>query len=614
MAELSGLEVLALAKEIESSLRGTYVKNVYSLGSGQVLRFGKPGSEDVWVVASPRHGVWVSRSVSERAETTPFTTALRQALGRSRFASARQLNRDRIFDLAFGEGEDARHLVLELMPPGNILVNGPDGKVLLALNEVNARSRRVSRGLPYSFPPQRRKSAFDATPADVAEAVSREKTAGGAIGKGFTLPRKYVAEVLSRLGLDETAPASALEGREGEVTRVLKGIEDEGASSRLFFVCETPKGEEVYAVPPRGLEVKQSSSSLSELCDKLFLGEVANPPDREPSEAESKRRELEATVARLRTEEAALRAESAKLRDRAADAIAAPTQAEALLVMSAAGVKPRSQPASKEAVSSALFDRAKELERKADESREAADDLARKARRGREKPIGGAKELRRGAKEWFEKFRWFRTSGGKLAIGGRDAQTNSLLVRRHLDSNDTVYHADLFGSPFFILKDGRAQTDDEVSEVAQATVAFSSAWKTGLGAADAYWVEREQVSTAAPSGEFLPKGGFLILGKKNFVPRVLVELAVGVSTDGRVVSGPERAIAAAAVAYVVIRPHREKGSETAKKVGADLGGMVGEGSRVRIPVDDVLRMLPTGGGKVVRRHSASETRRPPGNA
>lgn len=57
-------------------------------------------------------------------------------------------------------------------------------------------------------------------------------------------------------------------------------------------------------------------------------------------------------------------------------------------------------------------------------------------------------------RRWFEKFRWFHTSEGLLAIGGRDAGTNSLLVRRHLAAEDLVFHAEIPGSPFFVLKGG----------------------------------------------------------------------------------------------------------------------------------------------------------------
>ena len=129
-------------------------------------------------------------------------------------------------------------------------------------------------------------------------------------------------------------------------------------------------------------------------------------------------------------------------------------------------------------------------------------------------------------------------------------------------------------------------------------MAFSSAWKTGLGSADAYWVRPEQVKTAAPSGEYLQRGSFAITGKKNFVPKILVEIAVCLDGEGRVLAGPEDAVRAQASSYLVLRPQREKGSDTAKRVLKDLAGT---GTGPRPSLDEVLRMLPTGGGKVVRR-------------
>ncbi len=54
-------------------------------------------------------------------------------------------------------------------------------------------------------------------------------------------------------------------------------------------------------------------------------------------------------------------------------------------------------------------------------------------------------------KSWYERYRWFFTSDGFLTIGGRDAASNSAVVRKHLVKNDNIFHGDIFGSPFFIL-------------------------------------------------------------------------------------------------------------------------------------------------------------------
>ena len=598
MAELSGFEVLVLAKEIDLALRGTYVNNIYTVGTSQLVRFRKPGGDDVWLVLSPRKGAWVSTKVSERAETSEFTSRLRAELERSRFARASQAGLDRVFLLEF-EGNERRTLVLELMPPGNLLVLDPGWKVRLALSEVRSEGRWLVKGSRYSPPRQTRLSPEEADRGAVAAMLAEEDTVGKAIGRHVALPRKYVADALRRLGADDATPSAALAGKEEQVAKVLEEMLEQARNSPAPCVCDTARGAELYAFHPEGQAVKYEASEMSVLCDRLFLEEAtARPAEESPEEA--KRKELQATASRLREESTTLLARAAKAREEAKAARGASLE-DALELMRAHGAKPSKGPSSSQGAASALYDLAKELESKASMSSQTALKLEKRSQRapGGKAPVTRPISRRRG--EWFEKFRWFMTGEGRLAIGGRDAQTNSAILSRHLEPNDTVYHADLFGSPFFVLKGGKEQTEEEAREVAQATAAFSSAWKTGLGSADAYWVAPDQVSPAAPSGEYLARGSYAIKGKKNFLAKMMVELAVGVDGQGRVTAGPEAAIRKSCESYVVLRPHNEKGSETAKRVLRDLSGRVPASP---LTLEEVQRALPAGGGKVVRRVGA----------
>ncbi len=551
------------------------------------------------MVASPHLGVWVSSQVSERAVTTEFTTSLRRELERARFSAARQVDLDRVFELTFGEGDDARRLIVELMPPGNIMVTDRDGKMRLVMREVRSPARRLLRGMAYSPPAQKRASPASVDVQSVRRMALAEKTVGKAIGKHVSLPRKYIAEVLHRLSLQEGAPSSLLEGKETELVGIFTELVRQAAENPHPCICEVTSGDEIFVIAPTAFRVKSEAATLSSLCDQLFLKEVsegAAPPE-SPEAVE--RRELQAAAAKLKEEEEALLAEATRLRGIAGEAARASSGEAAMKILSAAGIKPRKEPASPAAASSKVYDNAKELDAKAVAVRKAMERIMKKTPRERKAGESTARRLSKRKMEWYEKFRWFHTSEGKLAIGGRDAHSNSTLVRRHIEDNDVAYHADLFGSPFFVLKGGKEQTEQEVLEVAQATVAFSSAWKTGLGSADAYWVEPSQIGTAAPSGEYLARGSFAIKGKKNFVTGNLVELVVGVDAAGRVVSGPESAISRITKKYVVLKPHREKSSETAKRVLRDLQRDSVD-TTSNLSLDDVLRALPAGGGKVVR--------------
>ncbi len=595
------MEVLALVNEIGSALEGTYVNNIYSLGDAQVFRLRKPGGGDVWLIASPTLGMWVSDRVSERAETTEFTTELRGRLLRSKFVSCTQPDLDRVFELALGEAGSALTLVLELMPPGRLLLLDRDKRVAVASREDRSKRRRLVRGELYTEPPRTRLSPRDVTPDDVARMAAGEATVGRALGRHVAFPRKYVVEALARLSLREDEPSSRLSGREAEAAAALQGLVREAAERPSPCLCDVPPGEDVLVVSPRAFQAKAAAASVSSLCDQVLLPKLGESGEKEPDEVSRRILELMATVSKLREERDLLLREASLSRSKAAEAGRAASAEEALKSLGPKEPARRTEPSSPAAVASLLYDRAKEMEAKAAESGRAAERLEKKAAASRPRGQPAARALSRRQREWYEKFRWFFTSAGKLAIGGRDAQTNSILVRRHLQDSDTAFHADLFGSPFFILKGGAGQSEEEAREVAQATAAFSSAWKTGLGAADAYWVGAGQVGTAAPSGEYLARGSFAIRGKKNFVTRNIVELAVGLDASGRVVAGPETAVRAYCASYVTVRPYKEKASETAKRVLKDIEALSEGALQGRATLDDVARALPAGGGKVARR-------------
>jgi predicted ribosome quality control (RQC) complex YloA/Tae2 family protein len=192
-------------------------------------------------------------------------------------------------------------------------------------------------------------------------------------------------------------------------------------------------------------------------------------------------------------------------------------------------------------------------------------------------------------KEWYEKFRWFFSSEGFLCIGGRDAATNEIVVKKHTDKEDIVFHTSMAGSPFFIIKtNGKKVGKETLNQAAQATASYSRAWRTGLAVADVFYVNPDQVTKEAKAGEFVPRGAFMIYGKKNNLSSDL-KIAIGLK-DGKVIGGPVDAIKAQTKDFVVLVPGKDKASAAAKKIQKKIKG--GE-------VDDVIRMLPSGGYSII---------------
>ncbi len=193
----------------------------------------------------------------------------------------------------------------------------------------------------------------------------------------------------------------------------------------------------------------------------------------------------------------------------------------------------------------------------------------------------------RAIKKWFHKFRWFRTSDNFLVIGGRDAATNEIIIKKYTEPNDLVFHTDMAGSPFFVIRsDGREITETAIKETADAACTFSRAWKLGLGSQSVFYVRPEQVTKTAKPGEYLQKGAFMIIGKTSYITNKL-NLAVGASEEG-IMAGPVEAVSAHCKDYVVLEQGNEKTSTIAKEMQ----------KKIRADLDSIIRTLPAGGCRI----------------
>jgi hypothetical protein len=191
----------------------------------------------------------------------------------------------------------------------------------------------------------------------------------------------------------------------------------------------------------------------------------------------------------------------------------------------------------------------------------------REAEAAKTKPMEVMKELVKRKvkrKEWYEKFRWFTSSDGFLVVAGKDAVSNEVLVKKHAAPDDPVFHADITGAPFVVVKtESKAPSEQVLREAGEFAAAFSRGWREGVGSADVYWVKPEQLSKSGPSGEYVPHGAFAVIGKRNWMRGMPLQLAVGVvgGENVRFIGGPLEAVKAKTKAYVTLVP----GDVTGKK-------------------------------------------------
>jgi predicted ribosome quality control (RQC) complex YloA/Tae2 family protein len=217
----------------------------------------------------------------------------------------------------------------------------------------------------------------------------------------------------------------------------------------------------------------------------------------------------------------------------------------------------------------------------------------------------------RQSEKWYERFRWFETSDDFLVIGGRNADQNEEIVKKYLDREDLFFHTQAHGGPVTVLKaTGPSEPARDVEipersrdEAAQFAVSYSSVWKDGRFADDAYMVEASQVSKTPESGEFLEKGGFAIRGDREYHRDVACEVAVGIrcEPDTRVVGGPPPAVEPVVETGVRLQPGRYAQNDMAKMLYREFRERFADQSFVRkvASADRIQEFLPPGGSGIV---------------
>jgi predicted ribosome quality control (RQC) complex YloA/Tae2 family protein len=208
---------------------------------------------------------------------------------------------------------------------------------------------------------------------------------------------------------------------------------------------------------------------------------------------------------------------------------------------------------------------------------------------------------------WYERFRWFHTSDGFLVVGGRNADQNEELVSKYLDGHDRFFHAQAHGGPVTVLKaTGPSEPARDVDiprssreEAAQFAVAYSSVWKDGRGAGDAYEVAPDQVSKTPESGEYLEKGGFAVRGDRTYRRDMPARVAVGIAVEpeSRVLGGPPPAIEPQTETAVRLEPGRYAQNDMAKLLYREFRGRFADETFVRkvASADRIQEFLPPGG-------------------
>jgi predicted ribosome quality control (RQC) complex YloA/Tae2 family protein len=631
---LAGIELAYLIKEINDETQDYYVSNIWGINRNSLLfKLHHPKKPDIMLMISSI-GMWMTNKKIDSIEPNKLLRRLRSDLLRSKIEKIEQIGTERIAYLTFSNFDNKFVLIIEFFGDGNMLLCNYNKKILALLHSIDVRHRQLRVGIDYNPPPL----------ADVIDILDFKKdefkkilltttTIGKTIGRGLGLPKKYVEEIIRLSSIKRETPSNELSEDEIEslydiinttISNVVKGNHDPA-------IINDDEISDVFPIRFSDDNTKaRKVSSFNDGLDIVFSEQILEKGKSLYSDtAEKKIKELENTLDEQNKAITTVQDKSKKIAD----------VANLLFTMQAEGksdimnteiiklLKDKNSEMIKEkgisilkiddskikinpnlplpSIASKLFDASK----KQKAAIKSIEKLIKKTEDKLEKTIQKG-EIARGSigfadirkKSWFERYRWFYTSDGILAVGGRDSSSNSAIIRKYVEKDDKIFHAEIHGSPFFILKDRNEVTMPlSIAETSQATVCFSKAWQEGMHGVNCYWVTPEQVKKAAPSGQTMGKGSFMIEGARNYQKISTLKLAVGILPQEEnylLVCGPPEPIKNNCICYVVIEPGTLEISDMAKKIRSSFVNCDEKFTKMFI-IDDYVRVLPTGGSKII---------------
>ena len=642
--EMSSVDIRYVVRELQW-LVGSRVDKVYHDGDEIRIKLRTTeGRADLILQAGKRFHL-TSYVKEAPKQPSSFTMLLRKHLGGGFIDAIEQYQFDRIVKIRIGDYT----LIGELFRRGNIVLVDSDNRIVAALRYEEYKDRAIKPKAEYKFPPAR-ENPLEVSFEGFLELMreNEELELVRALARKLNMGGMYAEEISIRAGFEKTTPVKELSNEDlWKVYKAMMGTFNDEPRPNIVY-----KDGNMHDVVPIELRVyegleKRYFKTFSEALDEYF-GKltIEKAKIERTKKLEGKKRQLLAT---LRKQEEMLKGfeKAMKENQEIGDIIYANyATVERLLdefkkateklgwdefkrrieegkkegnkvALMVKGMDPREKAVTIELEGKKIklylnksigenaeiyYEKAKKFRHKHEGALKAYEDTRRKLNEVEKlieeemKKELNVKRIERRKKKWFEKFRWFVSSEGFLVLAGKDASTNEILIKRHMAENDLYCHADVYGAPHVVIKDGQEAGEKTILEACQFAVSMSKAWSREVYSEDAYWAYPNQVTKQTPSGEYLGKGAFMVYGKRNWLHGLPLKLAVGVINyegEDYVVCAPVDAIKAHTKQYIVIRPGRLKKGELVKKIKGILGKW---GYKVR--EEDLNAILPPGGGEI----------------
>lgn len=635
--EMAALDLRFMVHELREALDGARVKKIYQYGKKEFLfEFHRSGAGAQWLHIDQGKVFLTDSKPESPAEPPSFCMFLRKHLMGKTVRTVNQYLFDRILEIRFLDFI----LVIELIPPGNLILCDVDFTIIMPLEIQKWKDRVIKPKTMYQHPPLQR-DPFDLSLQELQRVLQVDKSLGAVLATTLGLGGLYAEEVCRRAGIDPRATARELNlEATARLHQVLEQLPKQ-RDPRIYDDMVTP-------FPLQGKEGKQAET-FSQAVDTFFqITSTSEEQEVQETAVDEEKGRLERIIEQQEQAAETLAVAQEERRDKAELLYTHYSLIQGVLN----GIKQaRDQELSwdeiKEKIQTEDTEEARAIKeiREHDgevvvdvEGTEITLDFRRSVEENAARFYEGAKHAKqkqarlehvreeteqqledvkppepqvpkkKPRAKWYEKYRWFHSSDGFLVVGGKNARQNDMVYKKYCNPGDKAFHADIPGAALVVIQSGGKEVSAEaMKEAAEFSAAHSKAWNKNLGTIDVFMVDPSQVSKTPPSGMALAKGSFMITGERTWYRDTEVKLAIGVVVNRdqglvKVITGPVFAMRKNATYFITIKPGYKKSLELAQSIHNRLLMRASVEDRPfieQLSLEELQKAVPTGMGEIV---------------
>lgn len=581
MQSLTSLDIYKLLNEF-SDINGGFIRNIKS-GKNEFYFLIYKGKE-YWLKIVPGHYFCLVNEKPEETIDFGFTTLVKNELKGKRFSISMH-NSERILEIK----TDSNKLLIEMFSKGNVILL-KDEKIERALFQRKYEGREISSGKQYIYPVGNKKSFNDMYGGfySILKASDRESVVKS-LAMDFSMGGYYAEEACFRAKVDKSKKPLELNIGEAKMLRekfmeILKENKPNIIDKKIFSAVELKHitGEREY--------FDNINSAVINFFEKNQETERKNPVKIELNKAQDRLKEYEENIEFINTNYERIQNAMTILKSSDKSINEREKELDELgFLIKGKNIVPKERQQLNIDITQNLnynlalmYQKAKRLKNIDTEAITAKTKMIRRIKVKNEN-------------QWYSKFRHFITSEGNLVIIGKDVNQNESLIEKHMEKEDIVGHADVFGSPFGIIKpkEGKSISKKEIEETAIMIASYSSAWRVGATNLDVYFIKPEQVTKTPPSGESLKKGAFYIEGKRDYIKNAQLGIYISIEinddlADLKITPYEPKST------FFLIKPGNKKRDEVIRKINR----AISQRYSVQVNEDYINRLLPQGKSSV----------------